>query len=391
MPEYQGESLPKEVGKSLPGKKNQFSLRGSIISLIILLPIIAVLVSTLFWFAIDKPYGDSDNENVIFLVSRGMGFGQMAENLESAGLIADADYFIIRYRIASRLGLLGPHLAGRYSLKPGLKPSRILKILTSHVDAHRIYTTITIPPGSTSSRIAEIVETSALSSQRDIIDSIQSLAVEYPILLTEEGLQGYLYPDTYKFEEPIDLLEVSSKQSADMIVRTMANKFFSVLDDIAPSWSKLTTQQLHEKIILASIVEREYRVNDEAKLIASVFNNRISEGIALESCATVVYTIEETDVGNVYKDQYLLYNRRIFFRYLEIESPYNTYWNSGLPPGPISNPGLIALESAFYPAQSDALFFVVKDPSKGTHVFSRNYSDHLDARTAYLNQFVVKD
>ena len=111
----------------------------------------------------------------------------------------------------------------------------------------------------------------------------------------------------------------------------------------------------------------------------------------LQSCATVVYTIEETDKGKSFQTEYLKFNRRIFEHYLEIDSPYNTYKEQGLPPGPISSPGKTALESSFYPADIDALFFVVKDPAAGTHTFTREYGDHLAARQAYLEQYVIKD
>ena len=200
-----------------------------------------------------------------------------------------------------------------------------------------------------------------------------------------------MFPDTYKIETPIDDSSETSKKTAESIVRIMSDSFFGLLDEIDPSWQQLTASQLHEKVTLASIVEREYRMNEEAPMIAAVFNNRMIEGMPLQSCATVVYTIEETDIGQPFRREYLQFNRRIFERYLDISSPYNTYYDDGLPPGPISAPSRIAVDAAFYPADIDALFFVVKDPAAGTHTFTRDYNDHLDARYAYLNQYVVKD
>jgi UPF0755 protein len=204
-------------------------------------------------------------------------------------------------------------------------------------------------------------------------------------------LQGYLFPDTYKIEAPLDQSVETSVKTAEMIVRSMAQKFFDVQDEVFPTWRQLTKAQLHEKVTLASIVEREYRRPEEAPMIAAVFNNRVSEGMPLQSCATVVYTIEDTDSGRPFLNEYYKFNRRIFERYLDIPSPYNTYRNEGLPPGPISSPGRVALDAVYFPADIDALFFVVKDPAAGTHTFTRDYSDHLDARADYLNQYVVKE
>lgn len=344
-----------------------------------------------FWFVLDRPYSDGNSESIEFLVPKGTNFTQVAEDLQDSGIIDDTDYILWRYRIASNLRLAKPLLAGRYKLTAGAKASELIRILTSFDSSHRVFTKITIAPGLTTSRIAEEVQKSSLAWAEDVENAVRFLASEYPIHQTKEGLQGYLYPDTYQFEAPVEASEETSLMMAEKIVRLMADRFFSVLGEIEPTWHKLTPQQLHEKVILASIVEREYRVDEEAPMIASVFNNRIKEGMALQSCATVVYTIEETEVGKPFLDNYHRYNRRIFEVYLEIPSPYNTYNTSSLPPGPIANPGSVALNAAFYPAISDAMYFVVKNPQEGTHVFSRYYAEHLHARAEYLNQYIVKN
>jgi UPF0755 protein len=102
----------------------------------------------------------------------------------------------------------------------------------------------------------------------------------------------------------------------------------------------------------------------------------------LESCATLVYILTEI--------QGRPHPKRIFWVYTEIESPYNSYRNKGLPPAPIASPSRVALEAAFNPAQTNHLFFVVKDPSLGSHTFTSNFDDHSSASEAYLNNFVVK-
>ncbi|OQX28499.1 MAG: hypothetical protein B0D92_08575 [Spirochaeta sp. LUC14_002_19_P3] len=365
--------------------------RNFLIVLFFAIPALLTAGAFMFWFYMDKPYGDRENIPVIVNIPRGMSFQELSDELVHRGLVHNADYLLWRYKISVRLGIAGNYQAGRYSLKPGLKPSEIIQAITSPSNEQRFYIKLLIPPGLTSSQIAQIVEEADIALSEDVKDAIVLLASEYPILQTENGLQGYLFPDTYKIEPLLDTPSQNSKQAAEAVIRIMADRFFRVLDEIYPSWNKLTRMQLHEKIILASIVEREYRAVEEAPIIAAVFNNRLKEGMLLQSCATVVYTIEETSEGEPFKGEYLRFNRRIFEQYLEIDSPYNTYMYSNLPPGPISLAGRTALEAAFYPASVDYLYFVVKDPAKGTHVFSRDYFDHLTARSSYLNQFVVKE
>ena len=171
----------------------------------------------------------------------------------------------------------------------------------------------------------------------------------------------------------------------------MADRFFQILSTFEPTWTKFTRLQLHEKVVLASIVEREYRNAEEAPKIAAVFNNRINKDMLLQSCATVAYIIEETNTGIPYRNNFYRFNRRIFEQHLEIESSFNTYIYLGLPPAPIAVAGETALKAAFRPANIDALYFVVKDPVEGTHVFTTEYSAHLNARDEYLKQYVVKE
>jgi len=129
---------------------------------------------------------------------------------------------------------------------------------------------------------------------------------------------------------------------------------------------------------MASIVEREYRADDEAPLIASVFYNRLKRNVGLESCATLEYII--TEIQNKAHPEYITLDDE------KINSPYNTYKWAGLPPGPISNPGKIALEAAFHPAKTSYMYFVLKDAQAGRHFFSRDLSEHNQAKYLYLKK-----
>ncbi len=365
--------------------------RGFILVFLIATPILIITAAAVFWFILDSPSAEHGNVPGEIIVGSGDNISTVSEKLENNGLIDDRRYISLRFKFLSRLGLVPPIQSGRYSLNYGQKPSEIIKNLTSPLESQRVYTTLTIPPGLTSTVIAARVEEAGLAYSEDVMKAILDLASDYPVKPNPEGLQGYMFPDTYKIETPIDRSAETSRKTAESVVRIMSDSFFTSLNEIDPFWQQLTASQLHEKVTLASIVEREYRRKEEAPMIAAVFNNRMKEGMPLQSCATVVYTIEETDTGKPFRSEYLQFNRRIFERYLDISSPYNTYYDSGLPPGPISAPSRTALDAAFYPADTDALFFVVKDPEAGTHTFTRDYNDHLDAREAYLNQYVVKD
>jgi len=367
------------------------NIRNIFFALLIAIPILVFLAAIMYFVILNSPTGDLGAQPAAELaIRRGDTIATVAENLENSGLIANQQYLVLLYRIQYRLGIAKQFLAGRYLIDFGVRPSEIIRIITTP-GSNLVYTTLTIPPGLTSTRIAKRVQDAELANSSDVEQAIIDMAVEYPISANPGGLQGYMFPDTYRIETPIEEGAENSKEIARLVVGMMADRFFEILNEIDSSWIQLTPTQLHEKVILASIVEREYRIREEAPLIAAVFNNRILAGMALQSCATVVYAIEETDAGVPFQSDYLRFNRRIFEQYLEIPSSYNTYYDKGLPPGPISAPSHIALSAAFFPAKSGALYFVVKDSVAGTHEFTRDYYDHLDARSVYLAQYVVKD
>jgi UPF0755 protein len=138
----------------------------------------------------------------------------------------------------------------------------------------------------------------------------------------------------------------------------------------------LSPEELNRRVILASIVEREYRVDEEAPLMAGVFFNRLEIGMALQSCATVEYVITEI--------QGRPHPRVLYDRDTEIQDPYNTYNRPGLPPGPIAAPGMAALRAAFNPAPSDYLYFRLVNPDEGRHYFSKTFDEHIRAGALYL-------
>jgi UPF0755 protein len=180
-------------------------------------------------------------------------------------------------------------------------------------------------------------------------------------------MEGYLFPETYLFP---------AGWPPAMVVAAMADTFFRRLGEIDPAAGEQDPEELHRGVILASIVEREYRIDEEAPLMAGVFDNRLRIGMALQSCATVEYVITES--------QDRPHPEILYTRDTEIPDPYNTYQYPGLPPGPISNPGEVALRAGFVPGKSDYLYFRLTDPAAGRHYFSRTLDDHIRAGLLYV-------
>ena len=166
-------------------------------------------------------------------------------------------------------------------------------------------------------------------------------------------IEGYLYPDTYRFVPQSD---------AKTIIKTMVNVFKSKTHNIDFSQSHLNK---HDVIILSSIVEKETGAGFERPMIAGVFLNRLKKRMRLQSDPTTIYGIYENYNGNLQK------------KHLQAKTEYNTYKISGLPKGPISNPGIEAINAVLNPADHQFLYFVSK--KDGTHVFTKNYKDHQKA------------
>ena len=298
---------------------------------------------------------------VTFTVHPGEPFGEVAARLEDRRLVRSE----LALRILAHLqGADSRIRAGHYSLSPSLRAREVLALL---LEGRQEEITVTVPEGWTVRRIAERLDERGVTTA-----SAFAAAVADPALIAEfgiraESMEGYLFPDTYRF--PRDY-------PADRVVRSMVGNFFRRLAAVRPDFESIDPAELHDTIILASIVEREYQRPEEAGLIASVFVNRLAANARLQSCATVAYVLTEVEGRE--------HPRVITHEELEVDSPFNTYKRRRLPPGPISNPGTVALQAAFFPAKSDYWYFVLKDPDTGEHHFSRELDEHNDAKYFYL-------
>ena len=165
-------------------------------------------------------------------------------------------------------------------------------------------------------------------------------------------LEGYLFPATYEFEPGTPLSDMISK---------MAGRFREVLAEVERAGTTKPQYSFYQKLIIASIVEKEAKRDEERQIVAAVFYNRLANNRRLESCATVLYALG-------------IHKNALSLRDLDFSSPYNTYRNDGLPPTPICNPGRASLAAAWRPADERFLYFVSK--GDGSHAFSYTIEQH---------------
>jgi UPF0755 protein len=283
----------------------------------------------------------------------------VGQRLQEAGIIKNWYFwYLLSY-------LDNEHIkAGVYSLKI---PASQLEIRSVLVSGRQLMVRVTIPEGVSLKKTAAILEGAGICEAPAFLAAAEDREILDAYRVPGATMEGYLYPDTYFF---------TPEFPASRVVRTMADTFFRRLGELLPSALSLDPEELNRRVIIASIVEREYRVDDEAPLMAGVFYNRLRIGMALQSCATVEYVITEIQ-GRTHPE-------RLYDRDTGIRNPYNTYIRPGLPPGPISAPGAVALNAAFNPVSSDYLYFRLVDPAEGRHYFSRTLDAHIRAGVFYL-------
>lgn len=238
--------------------------------------------------------------------------------------------------------------AGFYELNGEYSYKDILEMME---EGRVKYTILTIPEGYSIKEIGRLLQERSLGSEEGLKKSLEKIK-DFPYITPNGNFEGYLYPETYY---------LSLNTNEDEIVKAMLAQFLKKF----PSQNYLDKKLFYEKLIMASIIEREAQLKDEKKLMSSVFYNRLKKGMKLGSDATVNYVYDYT-------------KRRMYYKDLKVESPYNTYMYRGLPPGPISNPDYDSVIAAINPAVTDYLFFVVT--SSGKHTFTKTYREHLEVQ-----------
>jgi len=288
-----------------------------------------------------------------FVVEKGSSANAVATALSREGLVRSRGLFLALLKLK---GLEDDIKAGTYRIFTGGPLSSLIATLTEGRVSQR---RVTIPEGSTSRIVATLLEAAGICPSQAFIEAVESHDIASRLGLSAPSLEGFLYPDTYMFPEDSEAWKVAER---------MVMRFFTRYDELNEGRSRPEAGKLLDQVILASIVEREYRLASEAGLIASVFTNRLSIGMPLQSCATVVYVITEK-LGKEHPSV-------LYYSDLKIPDPYNSYINRGLPPGPIANPGETALKAVLDTPKSEYLYFRLQNAETGSHRFSRSFEEH---------------
>lgn len=318
------------------------------------LPILAVAAFTIISliYAYNAFYLDKYSGNEVTVeIPRGFGLNSISSLLEEKGLVKNSTMFKI-FVIAG--GFSGELKAGEYFFEPGVTLNDIsAKLRKGDVVQH----SVTIPEGYNLYEIAEVLEEKKIVSGEKFLKlAFDSEYTSENLGLDVENLEGFLFPDTYAFnknEEPV------------IVIQAMLNRFWEVYNSIESGGN----MNIVEAVTRASIIEKETPVSSEKPLVSAVIDNRLKKGYRLECDPTVIYAMWERYDGNITKKD------------LRYDSPYNTYRVFGLPPGPIANPGKESIEAALNPADVNYLYFVSR--GDGSHVFSNNYRDHVNAVNRY--------
>ncbi|MEW5957884.1 MAG: endolytic transglycosylase MltG [Chloroflexota bacterium] len=317
----------------------------------------------------------NDPSPVSFTIEAGDHALTVAQKLQAAGLISDAELFtqLLQYN-----GLDTRLQAGVYQLRRNMTMRQIGGALYRGRFAPGV---VTVPPGWRLEELADYLSTTGIMDGEWFLqEAQQGTVVDHPLLVDRppgQSYEGYLFPGDYPMSD--------QATPAELIGQMLNN----MAQHLPPHAAGLAGQQgltLHQALTLASLVEREAALAKERPLIASVFLNRLTPGSGapyLQADPTLQYALgRDTGSGQWWSVPSNL------AEYAAIESPYNTYLYPGLPPGPIASPGLDSIMAVLQPAQTDYLFFVCRRPgcAGGEHIFTATYEEHLQNVRLYWGE-----
>jgi len=315
-----------------------------------LLGLIWIVVGFLYFQATHPMSNDTRQQ--VFEIKPGMSLKKVSSELSRQGLIRNKSAFQTIALIQKKQKLI---MVGEFNVSPSMLPTEILQQITS---GKTVLHPITVPEGYRIIEIANMLEIKGLASKEKFLQETKNSALLKDIV--KDSLEGYLFPETYHFGKYTEEKIIVKKMVDTFKERALKQEFLNRAREIGFSF--------HEIITLASLIEKETGKDSERKQISSVFHNRLKRNMLLQTDPTVIYALENFD-GNIKKQD------------LKIDSPYNTYRYKGLPPGPISSPGLKSIIAALYPANTPNLYFVSRQD--GSHQFSSNLNEHNRAVQKY--------
>ena len=307
----------------------------------------------LYFWATGTPGGPA--RAVPIEVPSGATIAEISELLEEKGVVRSA----FAFRLVARLRGAPSIQAGRYELQTNMRPEAALEILDGGPIPEETVT-LTIPEGLRVDQVAERVAEVLPVTAKEFLAAAESRRHALPPYLPKRrarSLEGFLFPKTY---------ELPATADADAVIERLLAQFEEEVSGL--DWERAERLGLspYEIVIVASLIEREARVDEDRRKISSVIYNRIEQGMRLQIDATVQYALPEHKARLTYADY-------------EYPSPYNTYLNDGLPPTPIASPGLASIEAALRPAKTNYLFYILVDDD-GRHAFTESYDEFLNIK-----------
>lgn len=372
-----GKTKEKHSKITLSEREQEARLVRKIVTVIFTVVSLIIIGTSLFGYFYIKsafePVDATDNSETKVTIPIGSSVRGIANILEENGIIKNSTVFRYYVKFKNESGFM----AGDYSLSPSMEYGDIIaQLKTGKVMKEPVFT-ITIPEGKQLEEIATIISKKTNYSEAEIIKKlddkqyIKSLIKKYPAILSDDilntkirhPLEGYLFPATFEFYEDDPKLE---KVIEDMLSKT---------EDIVSAYLGQIEEKdlsVHEFMTMASLIEEEATEKGDREKISSVFYNRIKKDMPLQTDPTVLYSLGKHQVGITYDD-------------LKVDSPYNTYKNPGLPPGPIASPGEISMAAAINPTDGKYLYFYSRP--NGETIFTTTLNEHNNIKNKYKQEW----
>ena len=315
---------------------------------------ISVLSGMLAYYAIILLWPQSDIDDTISIsISKGSTLIDISTELYNKKVIKNRSSFILAVKI---LGYEKDIPAGKFNID---NVSTNYSLVNKLINSVNVSKKVTILEGWSINEIAEKLHSSLKIDKKSFLNASKNKALLDKWDIKSNSFEGYLFPNTYQFADDVSPIKIIDKMVSEY-KKNVTKKMYDRM-------SKINLNE-NEVLTLASIIEGEAIYDSERPRISGVYHNRLKKGMRLQADPTIQYIIDDSP-------------RRLLNKDLKIKSPYNTYLNHGLPPGPINNPGLESIKAALYPEEIDFLYFVAK--GDGYHTFSKTEKEHNKAKRAF--------
>ncbi len=365
-----------EMFSKMQEKKSEVKIVRKIVAIVAIVFVLVIGIVGLFGYnyvkGALKPLDPDATKAIAVEVPIGSSLSSISTLLEKKGVIKDARVFKYYAKFKNE----SQFQAGNYDLTQAMTFDELIESLKTGKVYRKPVFTMTIPEGLTIEQIGKVIEKKTPYTQKEFMDLVtsdtfvQQMMANYPELVTDAvladniryDLEGYLYPATYSYYE--------EKPSLEAIVEEM----IGAMNNVVKNYSDVLVEKqmsVHQLLTFASLLEEEATAQTDRETIASVFYNRIDEGMPLQTDPTVLYALGD------HKD-------RVLYEDLEVDNAYNTYKNKGLPPGPIAGAGKTSIEATLNPSQTDYFYFLAD--KEGVNHFSKTYDEHLQKVEKYLRK-----